>query len=491
MAKLSTLLTLSLATGYVLSAPHPLHRRDDLPPEYKWPNYCSNQNYRDATQLGHADNAMVNAVRLYAGDNYKPTNNQGESVSLPVWLSRVTPVTYSWSCNGAGCEIGNWEAACPSGGASGPVGIALEQIKGLYAYLKSVQKSVTYEKDFIVDHMGVLFEGFGGSFKEVEAWDKKIGTVAAGAGALAAMVPSLAGMSAGIGFAGAVAGFLLPEEEKEQQFKWTAEQSASFSDNVDLIVKAVDTWIDLNIMKQIDDIKYYIDMPGNLFSVIEEGRFAADPAPPLLGQSNDNIRAALSVPLINKIWRDHGVAVIVFEGPAWRDAGYDLCGDYNLKFYEDLQPDRRICDGDGNLHMIMRFADVGTDGSQKSFRDIARDVPGIMDMTKFGTNRDQTIEGSVENQKKGGYDYGISAEEAVERLKTMENADQIAWGKVNVWNLPVCSTKPRPSADPREDSDLEEFMATSFLFNCGGYKDQNGKDWPYGNPWCGHPDSSC
>jgi hypothetical protein len=368
------------------------------------------------------------------------------------------------------------------------MGVTLEQIKNFYAFLKSVSRAIENQRDYLVAHMGVLFEAFGGELKDGEPWDKKLGAVTAGVGALAAIAPgSGPAMAAGIGFATAIAAFLLPEEEKEQNFKWASHASSTFAENVQIIMSTIDTWIDLNLMKPIDDIKTYVNMDGNLFFMVQEGKFAIDPQPPLLSSTDNNILAGLSAPMINQLWRDQQIAVIVFDGKAWRDAGFDLCGNFDLKFYEDLQPDRRICDGDGNLQLIMRFADLDKD--QKDYKEIARGVVGIDDMTKYGTNRDQVIEGSVENHKAGGFDYGLTPEEAIERLKTMQNVDQLAWGKVNVWNLPVCYTGPIDNSEHKDD--VEYWMAVSMLFTCGGQQDQGGKNWPYGDPWCGGPESSC
>jgi hypothetical protein len=363
------------------------------------------------------------------------------------------------------------------------MGVTLEQIKNLYAYLKSVQGALSNQRDFLLGHMGVLFGDFGGQLSDGEPWDKKIGAVTAGVGALAAVVPKGGGapgaVAAGIGFAAAIAGFLIPEEEKEKNFKWAAAKSAEFSDNIQLIQKTIDTWIDLNLMKPIDDIKYYVNMDGNLFTMVEEGRFAVDPEPPLLPSTDNNVLVGLSAPFINQIWKDQGITVVVFKGQAWRDAGFDLCGNNDLKFYEELQSDRRICDGEGNLHILMRYG--GMEDGDKSYPDIVRKVVGLDKMGNYGASRDQVIDGSIANHLEGGYEYGLSPEVAVERLKTMKNVDQLAMGKVNVWNLPTCFNVEPDQNSEHKGEDLEYWMAVSMLWTCSGQSDQNGKGWPYGD----------
>lgn len=373
------------------------------------------------------------------------------------------------------------------------MGVALEQFTVLYSYLRSLSHAIENQRGYMQGKIPKMFDVFGAELKEGVPWDKVIGTITAGVGVLATAVSGPAGgiISSGFGLAGSIAGFLIPEEEKEKKFDWFSDTSAGFADNVNVIMKAIDSWIDANYMKPIDDIKSYIEQEGNLFFAVGDGKFAADPAPPLVSPTDSTILAGLAAPLINRLMQDSQHAVVVFDGKAWREKGFDLCGDPNLKYYEDIQPDGRYCDADGNLSIIMRYAPQVK--GKWMHHDHARDVKGLAELGEYGTNRHQIIEGSLENFKAGGFGYGLAPAEAIERLRGMAGIEQVAWGKINVWNLPVCFTGPRHDSIDLKfmEQHIEEWMAASMDLNCGGQRDVNGVLWPYGDYWCGHQDDGC
>lgn len=368
-------------------------------------------------------------------------------------------------------------------------GVTLEQFSVLYAYLDSLSGAIENARDHLVPKLPTMFDDFGGELKDGMEWDKVIGTITAGVSVLATVVSGPTGgiISSGFGLAGAMAGYLVPEQEKEKQFNWNKETSSAFVDNVRVIMVAIDTWIEQNMMQPIADIATYINLEGNLFFTVGDGKFAADPSPPpLVNETNSNILASLAAPVINRLMQQSNHGVIVFDNQAWKNEGYDLCGDPNLKFYEEIQTDGRYCDADGNLVLIMRFWPEPK--GKWMYHDTARNIKGLDKWSDYGITRKQIIEGSLENFKAGGFNHGLSAEEATQRLRNMQGIEEIAWGKINVWNLPVCHTGPRnkhSEALDKLDAPLEEWMAASMLKNCGHYmKDANGVSWPYGDPWC-------
>jgi hypothetical protein len=98
--------------------------------------------------------------------------------------------------------------------------------------------------------------------------------------------------------------------------------------------------------------------------------------------------------------------------------------------------------------MIIGWGISGNGG--KKHKDYARKVSGIMQLVESCTNRQQIVDGSIENHDIGGYEYAPTAEDLLHRHQGVKVADELTVGALNVWNLPFCSIGPLPSQQDRK-----------------------------------------
>lgn len=295
-------------------------------------------------------------------------------------------------------------------------------------------------------------------------------------------------IASGASLAGSVAGFLVPQEPKEQKFHWEAKTADAFSKNVQIVVEAIDNWIDKHYKGQIDDIKSYIEEPGNIFSVVEKGRYTIDPDPPLVAPTDDNIVANIAAPLTNQLMIDQQLVVVVFSGQGWREQHFDLCGDKNLKVFPELQEGEDLfCDESGNLGIIMEYATEQLHGKWM-YHDHVRNVVGLDELPSYSITRRQIMEASMFNQDKDGYGHAPQLQDAIDNLNGMESSQQLVWSKLGIWNLPVCYVNPIDKGDKVDlkfvPDHIEEWMAASFTLTCMDQTDIKGNPWPMGRPWC-------